>query len=87
MQPHSTQLGVCFTESARWKLEFNTEIQCGARLSSPACMLRRFSRVRLCAALWTAALQAPLCTGFSRQECWSGLPHPLKYRVSMRPGQ
>ena len=25
---------------------------------------------------WTAALQAPLSMGFSRQEHWSGLPHP-----------
>ena len=26
--------------------------------------------------LWTVAHQAPLFTGFSRQECWSGLPCP-----------
>ena len=26
---------------------------------------------------WTAALQAPLSIGFSRQEYWSGLPLPL----------
>ena len=39
-------------------------------------MLHRFSRVWLCATLWTAALQAPLFTGFSRQERWRGLPHP-----------
>ena len=25
---------------------------------------------------WIVALQAPLSTGFSRQECWSGLPFP-----------
>ena len=25
---------------------------------------------------WTVALQAPLCTGFSRQEYWSGFPFP-----------
>ena len=25
---------------------------------------------------WTAAHQAPLSVGFSRQECWSGLPFP-----------
>ena len=31
-------------------------------------MLSRFSRVQLCATLWTAAHQAPLSTGFSRQE-------------------
>ena len=38
--------------------------------------LSRFSRVRLFATLWTAARQAPLSMGFSRQECWSGLPCP-----------
>ena len=26
--------------------------------------------------LWTAAYQAPLSMGFSRRECWSGLPRP-----------
>ena len=35
-----------------------------------------FSRVRLCATPWTAARQAPLSMGFSRQEYWSGLPFP-----------
>ena len=25
---------------------------------------------------WTSALQAPLSTGFSRQESWGGLPRP-----------
>ena len=35
-------------------------------------LLSRFSRVRLCATLWTAAHRAPLSTGFSRQEHWSG---------------
>ena len=25
---------------------------------------------------WTVAYQAPLPMGFSRQECWSGLPFP-----------
>ena len=41
-----------------------------------AYMLSRFSRVQLCATLWTAAHQAPLSTGFCRQEYWSGLPFP-----------
>ena len=43
---------------------------------SHACMRSRFSCVRLYATLWTAAHQAPLSTGFSRQEYWSGLPFP-----------
>ena len=34
------------------------------------------SRVRLFATPWTVALQAPLFTGFSRQEYVSGLPFP-----------
>ena len=37
-------------------------------------LLSLFSRVRLCATLWTVAHQAPLCVGFSRQEYWRGLP-------------
>ena len=38
-----------------------------------ACVLSRFSRVQLFATLWTVAHQAPLSTGFSRQEYYSGL--------------
>ena len=38
------------------------------------CMLNRFSHVRLFETPWTIAHQAPLSTGFSRQEYWSGLP-------------
>ena len=41
-----------------------------------ACMLSCFSRVQLCATLWTAAHQAPLSMGSSRQEYWNGLPFP-----------
>ena len=39
-------------------------------------LLSRFSRVWLCATPKTAAHQAPLSLGFSRQEHWSGLPFP-----------
>ena len=45
-------------------------------LGHAACMLSCFSHVPLCATLWTAAYQAPLSMGFSRQEYWSGLPFP-----------
>ena len=34
------------------------------------------SHVRLLATQWTAAHQAPLPMGFSRQEYWSGVPLP-----------
>ena len=35
------------------------------------------SCVRLFATSWTAAFQATLSMGFSRQEFWHGLPFPL----------
>ena len=38
--------------------------------------VKPLSRVRLSVTLWTAACQAPLSMGFSRQEHWSGLPCP-----------
>ena len=39
-----------------------------------AAAAQSLSRVRLCVTPWTAARQAPLSMGFSRQEYWSGLP-------------
>ena len=39
-------------------------------------MQSRFSCVGLFVTLWTVARQAPLSTGFSRQEYWSWLPCP-----------
>ena len=45
-------------------------------------LLSHFSRVWLCATPWTAAHQAPLSLGFSRQEHWSGLPFPSPMRES-----
>jgi len=41
-------------------------------------LLSRFSPVQLCATPQTAAHQAPLSLGFSRQEHWSGLPFLLQ---------
>ena len=38
--------------------------------------VKLLSRVWLLATSWTAAYQAPLSMGFSRQECWSGAPLP-----------
>ena len=57
---------VCdFTKS---KVKLSTHCAC-ARAKS-------LSRVRLFAAPWTVARQAPLSMGFSRQEHWGGLPCP-----------
>ena len=36
--------------------------------------MKWLGRVRLFATPWTVAHKAPLSMGFSRQECWSGLP-------------
>ena len=38
--------------------------------------MKSLSHVRLIATPWTVAYQAPLSTGFPRQEYWSGLPFP-----------
>ena len=38
--------------------------------------VKSLSRVLLLATPWTAAYQAPLSMGFSRQEYWSGVPLP-----------
>ena len=45
-------------------------------------LLSCFSRVRLCATPQTAAHQAPLSLGFSRQEHWSGVPFPSPMHAS-----
>ena len=38
--------------------------------------MKSLSHVQLLASPWTVAHQAPLSMGFSRQECWSGVPLP-----------
>ena len=40
---------------------------------------KSLSRVQPSATPWTAAYQAPPSMGFSRQECWSGVPLPSPY--------
>ena len=45
-------------------------------------LLSHFSCVRLCATPETAACQAPLSLGFSRQEHWGGLPFPFPMHES-----
>ena len=44
--------------------------------SVTTCEVKSLSRVRLFATPWTVAYETPLSMGFSRQECWSGLPFP-----------
>ena len=54
-------------------------------LAAMLLLLRRFSRVRLCATPWTAAHQASPSMGLSRQEHWSGLPFPSPWLQCRRP--
>ena len=46
------------------------------------CLLSHFKCVWLSANLWTVACQAPLSTGFSKQEYWSGLPFPSPWSLT-----
>ena len=48
-------------------------------------MQSHFSHVWPYATLWTVASQAPLSMGFSRQECWSGLPCPPLQGIFLTP--
>ena len=54
----------------------NTGVGCHFFFQCMKVKVRSLSRVRLFATPWTAAYQAPLSMGFSRQEYWSGLPLP-----------
>ena len=47
-----------------------------SHIHTVAAAAKSLGRVRLCATPETAAHQASLSLGFSRQEHWSGLPFP-----------
>ena len=49
--------------------------------------VKSLSCVRLLATPWTAAYQAPLSMGFSRQEYWSGVPLPSLQGCTKQPWQ
>ena len=78
IQPAALEEGVLSPNLTLEKTEFHGGPH--VRAFSPQLLLllllSRFSRVRLCATPQTAAHQAPLSLGFSRQEHWSGLPFP-----------
>ena len=42
--------------------------------------MKSLSRVRLFVSRWGRSDQAPLSMGFSRQECWSGLPFDVQIK-------
>ena len=65
-------------ESERAGLKLNirkTKIMASGPIESEV-KVKSLSRVQLLATPWTAAYQAPLPVGFSRQEYWSGVPFP-----------
>ena len=90
-KPHSvnsTALNILFPK--RVTLRPSDLLNCGLKFSQVTlcdiiwlvflCLYRQccdvLSYVRLSVTPWTVARQAPLSTGFSRQEYWSGLPFP-----------
>ena len=64
----------CNKERQMYRVWWGTDKR--GKYCSLLLLLSHFSRVRLCATPKTAAHQAPLSLGFSRQEHWSGLPFP-----------
>ena len=63
-----------------WKSHLNSSVF--REMDIMLLLLSRFSHVRLCATPKTAAYQAPLSLGFSRQEHWSGFPFPSSMHES-----
>ena len=62
----------------------NTGVGCHFLLQCVKVKVKLLSRVRLFATPWTAAYQAPLSMGFSRQEYWSGVPLPSLFTLIKR---
>ena len=48
-------------------------------------VIQSLSHVQLFATPWTAAYQAPLSMGLSRQEYWSGVPSVLLEVIMLNP--
>ena len=63
----------------------NTGVGCHFLLQ--CVKVKSLSRVRLLATPWTAAYQAPLPMGFSRQEYWNGIPLPSPTPLILCPGK
>ena len=70
-----------YKDKTRILIKMLTEDRGGCRLpkamnDSPFCAVLSGSVVSNSATPWTVTCQAPLSTGFPRQEDWSGLPFP-----------
>ena len=58
------------------------ELSCGLVILNLAAHWNHLGAAKLLQSCLTAAHQAPLSLGFSRQEHWSGLPFPSPMRES-----
>ena len=58
------------------KYPTRTELSYSAEIQTPLHSPSYAHWYRLFATPWTVAYHAPPSTGFSRPECWSGLPFP-----------
>ena len=68
--PGSSVPGILQARTLEWvAISFSNAWKWGVKVKSLSC-------VRLLAASWTAAYQAPPSMGFSRQEYWSGVSLP-----------
>ena len=78
-QPSSPIPGILHARALEWvAISFSNVWKWKVKVKS-------LSRAQLLATPWTAAYQAPLSMGFSRQEYWSGVPLPwvsLKWHFS-----
>ena len=68
--PGSAIRGILQARTLEWvAISFSNAWKWKVKVKSLSCVL-------LLAIPWTAAYQAPPSMGFSRQEYWSGVPHP-----------
>ena len=76
--PGSTVLGILQARTLEWvAISFSNAWKWKVKVKS-------LSHVPLLATPWTAAYQAPLSMGFSRQEYWSGVPFPTNLEWSVK---
>ena len=79
--PGSPVSGILQARTLEWAaISFSSAWQWKVKVKS-------LSRVQLLATPWTAAHQAPLSMGFSRQEYWSGVPLPSPYMEQNPPNK
>ena len=72
---NSSSLCLLFYSGFQSIEDANMQLQLGGQFTGSTCVCARKSfQSCLTLTLWTVACQAPLPTGFSREEYWNGLP-------------